>query len=107
MKKFSIALPIIAFVIAIGTSAFIKVQQLDSDLVWFKIDPQTGQPLNASSGGMLSDTDPFSCDVTQTQVCSVALSISQGEVTQNSGTYGIAPGVDPLDDADATHYERE
>lgn len=95
MKKFSF-LPLFALVIALAASAFTVVNNNTSDIVWFKLDPDTGLPLNASTGGQQSQSDPFSCTATE-RPCSVALSIEDGEVIENNGQFGMAPNVDYAD----------
>ena len=106
MKKFSF-LPLLALVIAIGASAFTEVKNNTSDIVWFKLDPDTGLPLNASSGGQQSQTDPFTCTATE-RPCSVALSLEDGEVIEDNGDFGIAPNVDYADPQvnEGYHYEQ-
>ena len=90
-------LPLLALAVAIATSAFTKAKQLDAEKVWFKLDLATGQPVNASSGGLQSDTDPFTCS-SSGEPCSISLSVNSQVVDNHNGTYGIATGVDPSSD---------
>jgi hypothetical protein len=91
MKK--MLLPIMALIVGIGISAFTKVNQMDSDLVWFEVN-SSGQALHPTDGGVQGDSSPFGCS-TGSLKCATALSISQNEVQQNmDGSYQIASGVD-------------
>ena len=84
----------VVLVLAVGFSAFTKTKQMNSDLVWFQVNGTSGQALDATSGGLQGDADPYGCSSGSTK-CAAALSISQNEVVNNmDGTFGIASGVD-------------
>ena len=94
MKKNLFA--IIALFIAISTSAFTNIKTFESDLVWFQVDAYTGEATSPLSG-VKGDEPPVTCPPGQYH-CAAAISISQGEVTQNSnGTFRINSGVDITD----------
>lgn len=93
MKKISF-LPLLALLFAVAASAFTVVHQQNSDLVWFEVDPSTGEALNQNSGGLQGSEPPISCP-DGSFYCARALSLEQGEVVDNmDGTFGIATGVD-------------
>jgi hypothetical protein len=102
MKR--ILLPIIVLVVGVSLSAFTKVKQMDSDLVWFEVN-SSGQALNPSSGGVQGDSSPFGCSTGSTK-CARALSISEMEVQlNNDGSYAIATGVDITSQYNAQEFK--
>jgi len=98
MKKLSL-LPLLALVIAVSASAFTVIQDRTSDLVWFKIDPDTQAIISDGSQG---DVPPpaMSCQSTG-RLCAAAFSIDAEQVYEENGTYHLAEDVtldDRLDD---------
>ena len=91
-------LPLFALLLAVAASAFTVVKDRYSDLVWFQLDPDTGDAINPTNGTN-SDTDPEGCDPNEEAPCSVALSLSKGTAVNNGGTFSIGQNVnykDPL-----------
>ncbi|RXK60668.1 hypothetical protein ESA94_09395 [Lacibacter luteus] len=100
MKKYVLGFS--AVVLAAVMVAFTQpvTRNYDSDLVWFAVDAN-GNATNPTNGTM-GDEPPISCPGSLTP-CARALSISQGEVSLNSGSstvYHINTGYSTVSDYD-------
>lgn len=104
MNKFRFLLPVGAAFFAI-TIAWTARPDQNSDLVWFEMDANR-QPVN-SCGGVRGDLPPVICTGGET-LCALAFSISEGEVSLNSGSttlYHLNPGVDLETDYNLAAYK--
>gem|GEM_PF-2234629 len=106
MKKYVLGFS--AVVLAAVMVAFTQpvTRNYDSDLVWFAVDAN-GDPINPMNGTR-GDEPPNDCPGTSIP-CARALSISQGEVSLNTGSstvYHINSGYSTQSDYDA-HREKD
>lgn len=97
--------PVVAFLIAVSIAWTSNSRQLLSDKVWFAVDAD-GNAINPNDGRR-GDSSPFGCSGSN-DPCARSLSISQGEVSLNSGSmtiYHINSGFNTVDDYDFEELE--
>ena len=99
--KVKIVLPFLAVLMAVSVAWATQSVARNSDLVWFEVNA-AGDAISPTQG-FRGEQSPFVCNDGATN-CARALSISQGEVSLNSGSaavYHINSGVDIQTDYDA------
>lgn len=106
MKKYLLGFTAVLFAVTLFAFTQPVTKADDSDLVWFAVD-SNGDPLN-SMNGTRGEEPPISCPG-ELIPCARALSISQGEVSLNTGSstvYHINSGYSTQTDYD-DHREKD